>query len=105
LVCIFYHRGRSNRSQSKHDKKVESLAKNLERQGFDVKADIKGFKQPDTIGGVRPDVVGTRPGEQWVYEVETKDSVDSARDQKQKAEFKKQADRSKKTTFKRFTAD
>ena len=33
---------RSNRSQSKHDKKVECLAKNLERQGFDVQADIKG---------------------------------------------------------------
>ncbi len=96
---------RSNRSQSKHDKKVECLAKNLERQGFDVQADIKGYKQPDTIGGVRPDVVGTQPGERRVYEVETKDSVDSARDQKQQAEFKKQADRSKKTTFKRFMAE
>ncbi len=96
---------RSKRSQSKHDQKVESLAENLERQGFDVKADIKGFNQPDTIGGVRPDVVGTRSGERRVYEVETRDSVDSARDQKQQAEFKKQADRSKKTTFKRFMAD
>lgn len=96
---------RSKRNQSKHDKKVQSLAENLERQGFEVEADLKGYKQPGTIGGMRPDIVASRPGERRIYEVETNDSVNTSRDQKQQAEFKKAADASKKTTFRRFMAD
>lgn len=96
---------RSKHNQSKHDEKVQRLAENLERQGFKVKADLKGYKQPETVGGVRPDIVASRPGERRIYEVETKDSVDTSRDQKQQAEFKKAANASKKTTFRRFMAD
>ena len=96
---------RSQHSQSKHDRKVQSLAENLERQGFHVRADLKGYEQPQTIGGVRPDIVASRPGERRIYEVETQDSVDTPRDEKQQAEFKKVADRSEKTTFRRFMAD
>ncbi len=96
---------RSKRRQSKHDQKVESLAKNLKRKGFKVKADLPNYEQPQTVGGIRPDIIAIRPGERRIYEVETQDSVDTPRDQKQQKEFKKAADRSPKTTFMRFMAD
>lgn len=92
---------RSKRSRSKHDRKVKSLADNLERQGFRVQADIKGYEQPKTLGRVRPDIVATRGKERRLYEVETKDSVDTPRDKQQQKEFKKVADRSQNTTFRR----
>ena len=92
---------RSNRSQSKHNAEVRRTAKSLEGQGYDVKADVKGFPQPRTIGGYRPDVVATKGGERKIVEVETPDSVGSARDQKQQAAFRQAANRSAKTTFTR----
>lgn len=96
---------RSKSSQSKHDKKVESLAKNLENQGFSVQADIAGYDKPTTFGGMRPDVIGRKGKERRIYEVETPDSVDSSRDKKQQEEFKDVANRNPKTNFKRFTTD
>ncbi len=92
---------RSKRSQSKHDTEVRRTASGLERRGYDVKADVKGFPQPGTIGGYRPDVVATKGGERKIVEVETPDSVGSARDQKQQAAFRQAANRSAKTTFTR----
>ena len=73
----------------------------LEEQGFDVKADVSGFTPPNIIGGNRPDVVATRGKKRIIVEVETEDSVDSPRDQKQQQVFKQAAKRSKNTTFKR----
>jgi len=96
---------RSKHRQSLHDKKVESLAENLERQGFSVQADISGYNKPTTFGGMRPDVIGRKGKERRIYEVETPDSVNSARDQKQQEEFKEVAERNLKTTFKRFLID
>jgi hypothetical protein len=96
---------RNKHSQSKHDKKVESLAKNLEKHGFSVQADITGYNKPTTFGGMRPDVIGRKGKERRIYEVETPDSVNSARDQKQQEEFKDVADRNPKTTFKRFRTE
>ena len=95
---------RTKQEQSKHDAKVEQIAKNLQKQGYKVAADVKGFKQPDTMGGVRPDVVATKPGERKIIEVETPQSVDSARDKRQQEQFKKIAAGSKKTTFSRRIA-
>ncbi len=92
---------RSKRSQSKHDTEVRRTASGLERRGYDVKADVKGFSQPDTISGFRPDVVATKGRERKIVEVETPDSVGSARDQKQQQAFRRSANRSEKTTFSR----
>jgi hypothetical protein len=96
---------RSKRSQSKHDTRVRRIAEKLERQGYDVQADVSGFPQPATIGGYQPDVIAKKPGERKVIEVETPDSVASARDQAQRQAFREAADRSKKTTFRREIAD
>ncbi len=95
---------RSKRSQSKHDAEVRKIAKKLEDQGYSVKADITGYQQPDTIRGFRPDVIGEKGMERKIHEVETPDSLDSARDQQQKKAFRQTADRSKHTTFKRTIA-
>ena len=92
---------RSKRSQSKHDAEVRKTANTLKRKGYDVKADVKGFAQPDTIGGFRPDVVAKKGKERVIVEVETPDSVDSARDQKQQKAFSQAATRSSKTKFAR----
>jgi hypothetical protein len=72
---------RSRKSQSAHDAKVKRLAQELERKGFDVSADVKGYPRPETIRGYRPDVVGEKGRERKIIEVETPDSVDSARDE------------------------
>lgn len=96
---------RSKRSRSKHDAKVREIAKKLEKQGFGVQADIPGYPTPDTIGGYRPDIVGTKGKERKIHEVETPDSLNSARDQKQQQAFKQSANRRKNTTFKRTVTD
>jgi len=96
---------RSGRSQSRHDAEVRRIAERLEDQGYEAQADIRGYSKPDTIGGYRPDVIGQKGHERKIYEVETPDSVDSARDQEQQRAFRRAADRSKHTTFKRTTTD
>ena len=92
---------RSKRSQSKHDAEVRKVANQLKKQRYDVQADVSGFKQPDTIGGFRPDVVAQKGKQRKIIEVETPDSVDSARDQQQQKAFKQASKRSKNTTFTR----
>lgn len=90
---------RSSKSQSKHDSKVKQVAKDLEKKGFDVKADIEGYKKPKTIGGYRPDVIGEKGKQKKIVEVETTESLGSARDQKQQKAFRDEAKSSKSTTF------
>ena len=96
---------RSKRSQVKHNAEVRKIANQLQGQGFKVKADVPGFPKPDTIGGYRPDAVGTKGKQRKIFEVETPDSVNSARDQKQQQAFRQAANRSKNTTFKRTTTE
>lgn len=92
---------RSKNSQSKHDTKVRQVAKQFAHQGYDVQADVSGFTQPDTIDHVRPDVIARKGDERKIVEVETKDSVDTTRDQKQQRAFRQTANQSKNTTFSR----
>lgn len=92
---------RSKRGQSKHNSQVRREVAKLEDQGYNVKADIPGCKQPDTIGGYRPDYVAKKGSKRILGEVETPDSVGSSRDQKQQKAFKQAAKRSKHTSFKR----
>lgn len=92
---------RSRLSQTKHDAAVQRIAKDLEKKGYNVKADVSGFKKPDTIRGYRPDVVATRGRERRIVQVETPDSVGSARDRAQQEAFGKAANNSDKTKFER----
>ena len=96
---------RSKTSKTKHDYTVRREAQSLKKQGYDVEADVRGYPKPDTIRGYRPDVVARRGRERQIVEVETPDSVDSARDLAQRRAFRQAADQSKSTTFRRKLAD
>ena len=92
---------RSKGSQSKHDAEVRRIAKEFKSKGYDVQADVRGYPKPDTIGGLRPDVVATKGDAKKIVEVETPDSLNTARDLQQQSAFREAAKRSKKTTFRR----
>ena len=92
---------RGKRSQSKHNAEVRRIAKELKDKGYDVQADIPGYGSPDTIGGLRPDVIARKGGERKIVEVETSESRNTARDLKQQRAFRQAATRSKNTTFRR----
>ena len=96
---------RSRASQSKHNNEVRRIARSLERKGHDVQADVRGYEQPKTLGGYRPDLIATKGAQRKIVEVETRDSVDSSRDKAQQSVFRQAANRSKNTTFRRVVAD
>ena len=97
--------GRTRSSQSEHDRVVRDLAKTLEEEGFHVEADVRGYRRPNTIGGFRPDVVARDGWTRRIIEVETPDSVNSARDLEQQRAFRQAARRSKHTTFRRIVTE
>lgn len=92
---------RSMTSQSKHDSAVRRIARDLKAKGYDVRADVTGFSQPRTFGGYKPDVVATKGKYRKIIEVETTESVASARDIAQQSAFRRVANRSQNTVFRR----
>ena len=92
-------RKRTPRSQSKHNKAVQKRAEQLQRQGFEVKADLKNWDQPETIAGVRPDIDAQKGTERVIVEVETPESKDDRRSERQRRAFGGAAKRSAKTRF------
>ena len=92
---------RSKQSQSKHDAEVKRIAKELKEKGFDVQADVSGFPKPDTIQGYRPDILAQKGKKKRIIEVETPDSLKSARDLKQQKAFRDEANKDEGTTFRR----
>ncbi len=96
---------RSKLSQSKHNVEVKRVATQYEEKGYDVKADIRGYSKPSTFRGYRPDVVAKKGRERKIVEVETPDSVGSARDVSQQKAFKQVAKLFKNTTFRRTVTD
>jgi hypothetical protein len=92
---------RSMTSQSKHDSAVRRIARDLKAKGYDVRADVTGFFQPQTFGGYKPDVVATKGKYRKIIEVETTESVASARDIAQQSAFRRVANRSQNTVFRR----
>lgn len=91
---------RSKAGQSKHDKKVRSIAKGYERRGYKVKADVSGYPKPVPIGKKKrvPDIEATRPGTRHILEVETKATYEAHKDQR--ATFKKSAKKRRRTKYK-----
>lgn len=92
---------RSKRNQSAHNTTVKKLAKQYEGKGYKVKADIQDWKKPNTIRGVRPDIIAEKGGHKTVVEVETQDSVDSKRDLQQQKAFKSWSSDSDRKHYKR----
>ena len=96
---------RSKKSQSIHNTTVKKLAKQYQQRGYKVKADIEGWGKPDTIRGVRPDIIAEKSGHKTVVEVETKESVDSKRDLQQQKAFKNWSSDSDMKHYKRVVTE
>jgi len=96
---------RSRRSQSKHNAVVKRIAKEYKDKGYRVKADIGGYGQPETIRGVRPDILAEKGDHKIAVEVETPDSVDSKRDQKQQKAFKEWSQGNQKKHYKKVVTE
>jgi hypothetical protein len=90
---------RTKRAQSKHDAQIKKTAKELENQGWDVKADIKGYEKPAPIGKDNriPDIEAHKAGAGRIYEFETPETVES--DKAQRATFKRSASQKKRTSY------
>jgi len=84
-------------SKNTHDRKVRQLAKDLEKNGWKVQADIKGYDTPSSIGkkNYTPDIVATKAGATRIVEVDTPDTIDNA----QISTFKRSAARRSRTKF------
>lgn len=58
-------------AQTAHDKGVRAEAKELEKKGWTVRADVSGWPTPRTVNGRRPDVIATKRGSGRIVEIET----------------------------------
>lgn len=90
---------RQGKPISTHDRKVREIVRNLEKQGFKVRADVRGREKPRPIGSKKlvPDIEATGHGRRLIVEVETPAS--QVRDVEQIKSFAQHAARKADTTF------
>jgi len=96
---------RSKRGQAEHDREVRKVANEYLEKGYKVLADLPNWEQPDTIKGVRPDLSVKKKGHETLIEIETPESLESARDEKQKKAFKQWSERSEHKHFRRIITE
>jgi len=91
---------RSGEQQTKHDRKAAQIARQFERDGWSVQADLPGYAQPDPVGVNRhvPDVVATKAGATRIIEVETPETMEA--DTEQHEAFRRSAAQRRRTSFK-----
>jgi hypothetical protein len=75
---------RDRKRQADHDKRVRKVAIAYLKKGYKILADLPNWEQPDTIKGVRPGLSVRRKGHENLIEIETPESIESARNEKQK---------------------
>lgn len=92
---------RTPRQESKHDEGVQRSAAYYEQKGYRVQADIPGYDKPTTIDGRRPDVIARNNQETVIVEVETKDTVE--KDKAQRQTFREYAEEHKNVRFRQKT--
>lgn len=90
---------RADREQATHDRKVRELARELKKQGYAVRADIRGYERPVPIGRSRrrPDIEATKSGGRKIIEVETPKSL--VTDKEQLKTFIRHASHKRGTSF------
>jgi len=96
---------RSKKGQAEHDMEVRKAANEYLKKRYKVLADLPNWEQPDTIKGVRPDLSVKKKGHETLIEIETPESVESARDEKQKKAFKQWSERSQHKHFRRIITE
>ena len=94
IVNLVY---RSKRNQTCHDKSVRKSAAMLSSNGWKVKADVRGYRRPNSIcvdhQCRRPDIIAKKGRVTRIIEWETPDSFN--KDRKQHSVFRKYARRHK----------
>jgi hypothetical protein len=96
---------RSKRRQAEHDQEVRRLANEYKNKGYNVEADLPNWDQRGTIRGVRPDLRVRKQGHETLIEVETPESEESKRDEKQKKIFKQWSKGSEQKHFRRIVTE
>lgn len=81
-------------------RRIKELAKEREDEGALVFADVKGYPQPPTVNGCRPDVLAYHlDGTEEMIEVENEKSILGHHAAKQERAFEKWANRSGRRSF------
>jgi len=88
---------RSKRKQTCHNKSVKNRAAGFKGNGYNVKADLLGYKKPKTYNGSRPDIVATKGKKTILVEAETKDT--RFKDLEQQRNLRRYANSHKNTQF------
>ena len=88
---------RTRKSQTCHNRSVRRRAAGLKANGWNVKADISGYRKPSTLNGSRPDIDARKGGKRRIIEVETKDSRN--KDKQQQRNLRSYARSRKDTQF------
>jgi len=91
---------RTGREQSTHDRKVREIARQLKKQGSDVRAaGVRGYEQPHPIGKEKriPDIEAKKGRSRRIIEVETPKSLIT--DKEQLKTFARHAGHKKGTKF------
>lgn len=86
--------------KSTHDRKVREKARELKKQGYEVRADIRGYDKPRPIGTTKriPDIEATRgTSRRIIVEVETPGSL--RKDKEQLKTFTRHAAQKRGTKF------
>ena len=100
-----YSMKRSPKQQSAHNTKVRQVARRLNREGWNIKADLPEYDKPSSIGAKKriPDIEATKRGHRKLVEVETPDSLE--KDREQQSTFRRHAAQKPNTTFDIEVAD
>ena len=90
---------KSSNTLSTHDRKVRQIARKLEKQGYKVRADIRGREKPKPIGSRKrvPDIEAIKAGQRLIVEVETPSSL--TKDKEQLKTFARHAGHKSNTTL------
>jgi len=96
---------RSKKSHAEHDREVRRVANEYLKKGYKFLADLPNQERPDTIKGLRPDLSVKKKGQETLVEMETTESAQSAREEKQKKAFKQWSGRNQQRHFRRIVTE
>lgn len=95
---------RSSSESRCHRNFILKLAVAYHKSGFEVKADhIKGFESPNKVCMMIPDIIANNGEQVVIVEVETRSSVGTKRDRRQRRVFGEWAKKDKEKDFRRET--
>ena len=93
---------RDSKESRRHRNLIKKLACAYHQSGFEVKADhIENFERPSKYSLVLPDIVAVKDDTTIIVEVETRNSIGTERDKRQRKAFGEWAKKSRERDFRR----